>query len=104
MKWYMTVGYPGGEFAAQNPHLLEHEVQEIQRSAGARNIAIRPCPPDLVAWIESPRKGNLWEPSEMGRMYAAPGGWLVCNYEINACVFDPVAGAAGLTINNTEEK
>lgn len=99
MKWYMTVGVPGGEYAvkaddiAYSIMLLEDATQIIRATSDPfLTYRVRPCPPDLVEWIEAGISAGI----------KVPGGWiLIVLSDRNAAemaTFIPVAGAAGLTI------
>jgi hypothetical protein len=113
--WYMTVGVPGGEYASQDgtgDELLQHHVVKAAVALGAR-ILIRPCPPDLVEWIEAEDHDYHETNAGIGRMKIT-GGWLYevhdaqnlnppeeypnYNVVVHATERAPVAGAAGLTV------
>lgn len=113
MKWYMTVGYPGGELAVQASdiadaeRIMDQKIGGLQRVRAYISIFTRNCPPDLVEWIEVVM--HCWDTSRSCSGYLArlkvPGGWLY-EYEIDPnkvpatrqFTFAPVAGAAGLTV------
>ena len=105
MKWYMTVGVPGGDFAIRtdadsaDASLFPHVAGIFGDSTDF--ACIRPCPPDLVEWIEAEAHG------QRGMYAKCAGGWLAFMHAANGCdpsrecaagAFVPVAGAAGLTI------
>ena len=126
-KWHMTVGYPGGEYAAQDPDRLIGLLREDKEYRGltfwhdenaelqlvehglSQCVGVRPCPPDLVEWIEriTPAGNPAKEDYDYKRV---PGGWLRDTYHewpgengglggvSVASTFIPVQGAAGLTV------
>lgn len=109
MKWYMTVGYPGGEFAMQRRdddidlfrRRFSAMVHLLADALGVETLRLRPCPPDLVEWIEAHVGNCVWKPRADGRWYVSPGGWVRDIHHGEgrwATAFIPVAGAAGLTI------
>jgi hypothetical protein len=118
----MTVGVPGGEYAVR----AESKTDAVDVFTGdftsycAQAYVglyregtlphIRPCPPDLVEWIEQLVAGGVWSITKSG-MQIVPGGWALLHMHQNierndqwsmeyvtSAVFVPVAGTAGLTI------
>lgn len=110
-KWYTTVGYPGGEFAAKGKsttEILGHLIEQVDyaiigkyvKAGGDKfdplfprehpNCYVRPAPPELAEWLDG------WKTLATNNYMKEPGGWLWCNGA--AAVFIPVAGAAGITV------
>lgn len=103
--WYMTVGYPGGEYAGRfegckafvNAVLALEKMIYISKEAESNGVHARPCPPDLVQWLDDKPPHN--------DAIKVPGGWLYSLYEppaheglVYPTSFVPVAGAAGITV------
>lgn len=115
-KLFVTAGYPGGEYAFDDPQKLARKIgfklgqqfgPVVQFTEGGTVTSVMPvpcvreCPPDLAEWIEFP---SMWddEPNFHGtvRRRKVPGGWLLVDGagDAAAMVFIPVAGSANLTV------
>ena len=103
MKWYMTVGVPGGDFAIRtdadsaDASLFPHVAGIFGDSTDF--ACIRPCPPELVEWIEARDEAVQIVPYRT-RCYRnrVEGGWVYNSFTLHTETFVPVAGAAGLTV------
>lgn len=133
-QWFQTVGVPGGEYAVKADHWSDAckrlepgylgviDADSSTPCVSSELVYIRPCPPDLVEWIEaemldydSTHDGYA---HGFGRMKVS-GGWLYethgvqnlnppeeyPNYNVttHAMQFVPVASAAGLTVLEATE-
>lgn len=130
-KWWITVGIPGGEYAVKAEDLDAAwrliwpamgwsgnvpekfaDVCNMARAAGTPvEFKIRPCPPDLVEWIETEMHkwhhigdSGGWSGTERMKV---EGGWRWREwesanegFEFRACTTDfiPVPLTANLTI------
>lgn len=103
-QWYITVGYPGGEYAATDPQALaKTDTEEINSGSMCADWFIRLCPPDLADWLDTPM--HEYVPLKQGASrLKVPGGWLYCNYEayrageMHSTGSVSVAGASGITV------
>lgn len=116
MRWFMTVGVPGGEYAvkADDPDkawnalspvmgfsgdgpLTRKKVNEALKANGYEAVTLRPAPPDLVEWLEC-------GVAQMAYQNKVQGGWLRhLGGDIPVGVFVPVRGADGITVLTSEE-
>lgn len=106
--WYMTVGVPGGEYAIWAG--CNHDAVEVVRLHPVvsrwfhidveYDVPIRPCPPDIVGWIENRAPANHIK---------VTGGWLFLDRDRDlphgfvqgSAVFIPVAHTENLTVLET---
>jgi hypothetical protein len=117
--WYMTVGVPGGEYAAQAEHLqaatdffMISGVLVFGQVSGSciDGVFFRPCPPDLAEWLDA-KPHCLYAVNGGFMRQRVPGGWQYISVErtehpsecVTTCSdhtsqFIPVAGAAGITV------
>jgi hypothetical protein len=120
--WYMTVGVPGGEYAvkaeddaaARDTFIVDYISYRAWTPDGPGTMPhVRPCPPEMVEWIEAEMHDYHETNAGIGRMKIT-GGWLYevhdaqnlnppeeypnYNVVVHATERAPVAGAAGLTV------
>jgi hypothetical protein len=112
MRWYVTVGVPGGEFAvwADNQqdalYALLEGVDDLDYSTNkdfgpderehynADPFICRPAPPDLAEWLDTAMHTTGTDFS--WHRLKVPGGWI---YQGGLTeVFVPVAGTPGITV------
>lgn len=113
-QWYITVGYPGGEFALKceegdywrlDEHLTSRAELTCPDNPGSvvpaanalKSVLVRPAPPDVVEWLEADESKDR-ELHGCQTRCKVPGGWIYYPDADREGAFVPVPLTAGITV------